>query len=112
MLGLIKLNEGQIKYNDMKLNEIDKFSINQKITILDKNPLIIGGSILDNITINSDNKDIDKKELLNLISLLNLEKLFNENNLQKNHRGKWKKFITRTNTKISLLRSLMNKYEI
>ena len=27
MLGLIKLSEGQIKYNDIKLNEIDKLSI-------------------------------------------------------------------------------------
>ena len=113
MLGLIKLNEGQIKYNDIKLNEIDKFSISQKITILDKNPLIIEGSILDNITIGSDNKDIDKKELLNLISLLNLEKLFNENNLQKKIIEENGKNLSQGQIqKISLLRSLMNKYEI
>jgi ABC-type bacteriocin/lantibiotic exporter with double-glycine peptidase domain len=113
MLGLIKLNEGQIKYNDIKLNEIDKISISQKITILDKNPLIIEGSILDNIKISSDNKDIDKKELLNLISLLNLEKLFNENNLQKKIIEENGKNLSQGQIqKISLLRSLMNKYEI
>ena len=49
LMGLIKINSGIIKYNKLNLNLLDKKFLTNKICVLDKNPLIIKGSLLDNI---------------------------------------------------------------
>ena len=74
---------------------------------------LVDESLDQELAISQKQEFEDKKELLNLISLLNLEKLFNENNLQKKIIEENGKNLSQGQIqKISLLRSLMNKYEI
>ncbi len=113
LLGLIQTNNGSIKYNDINLKEIDKNSLSKKVIILDKNPLIIKGSIFDNITLGFTDQSVDEKELLELISRFNLNSIFHEFNLKtKNIEEEGKNLSQGQMQKISFIRAILNKYEL
>ena len=60
---------------------IEKTDLSKKVTILDKNPLIIKGSLLDNIALGLEKEMYDKKKILSLVSQLNLNNIFNDKNI-------------------------------
>ena len=112
LMGLIKINEGNIKYNKLDLNSLDKKYLTNKICVLDKNPLIIKGSFLDNMQINP-NKNIEKKDILKFIENFELSKIFNANNLGDQIIQEDGKNLSQGQMqKISIIRALVNEFEV
>ena len=111
-MGLIKFDTGNIKFNKSDIIQLDKKTLFNKISILDKNPLIIKGSFLDNIKFNP--KSIPKKkEIIKFIKLFDLSDIFNENNLEdKIIEEEGKNLSQGQMQKISVIRSLVNQYEV
>ena len=113
LLGLIEIKSGKITYNNTAVNMIDKGDLSKKITILDKNPLIIKGSLLDNIAMGSKKELFDKSKILSLVSHLNLDSIFNNDNLDmETIEENGKNLSQGQQQKISIIRSIINKYEI
>ncbi len=112
IMGLIKLDNGNIKFNKSDINQLDKKTLSNKVCILDKNPLIIKGSFLDNIKFNP--KSIpNKKEIIKFIKLFDLSDIFNENNLDdKIIEEEGKNLSQGQMQKISVIRALVNQYEV
>tara|TARA_Y100000389_G_C17470722_1_gene530460 strand:- start:8211 stop:9893 length:1683 start_codon:yes stop_codon:yes gene_type:complete len=112
IMGLIKFDTGNIKFNKSDIIQLDKKTLFNKISILDKNPLIIKGSFLDNIKFNP--KSIPKKkEIIKFIKLFDLSDIFNENNLEdKIIEEEGKNLSQGQMQKISVIRSLVNQYEV
>ena len=112
LMGLIKINEGYIKYNKLDLNSLDKKYLTNKICVLDKNPLIIKGSFLDNMQINP-NKNIEKKDILKFIENFELSHIFNANNLEDQIIQEDGKNLSQGQMqKISIIRALVNEFEV
>tara|TARA_B100000989_G_C19527754_1_gene467859 strand:+ start:1030 stop:2712 length:1683 start_codon:yes stop_codon:yes gene_type:complete len=112
IMGLIKLDNGNIKFNKSDINQLDKKTLSNKVCILDKNPLIIKGSFLDNIKFNPKSTP-NKKEIINFIKLFDLSDIFNENNLEdKIIEEEGKNLSQGQMQKISVIRSLVNQYEV
>tara|TARA_B100000242_G_scaffold243070_1_gene183263 strand:- start:1783 stop:3465 length:1683 start_codon:yes stop_codon:yes gene_type:complete len=112
LMGLIKINSGIIKYNKLNLNLLDKKFLTNKICVLDKNPLIIKGSLLDNIQINP-NKNIEKKDIIKFIYDFELSNIFNENNLEDQIIQEDGKNLSQGQMqKISIIRALVNEFEV
>ncbi len=112
IVGLIKLDTGNIKFNKFNIDQLDKKNLSNKICILDKNPLIIKGSFLDNIKLNP--KSIFKKEeIMKFINNFELSDIFNENNLEnKIIQESGKNLSQGQMQKIAIIRSLLNQFEV
>ena len=112
VMGLIKLDNGNIRFNKFNLGQLDKKNLSNKICILDKNPLIIKGSFLDNIKLNP--KSIfNKEEIMRFVNNFELSNLFNENNLEDEIIKESGKNLSQGQMqKIAIIRSLLNKFEV
>ena len=93
IMGLIKLDNGNIKFNKSDINQLDK-------------------KTLDNIKFNP--KSIpNKKEIIKFIKLFDLSDIFNENNLDdKIIEEEGKNLSQGQMQKISVIRALVNQYEV
>lgn len=112
IMGLTKIDSGAIKFNQINLNSIDKKSLSNKICILDKNPLIMKGSFLQNIKI-KENISINKEKVLILIREFDLLDIFNENNLDTMMIEEGGKNLSQGQMqKIAIIRSIINNFEI
>ena len=113
LLGLIEIDNGKITYNNKDVNMIEKTDLSKKVTILDKNPLIIKGSLLDNIALGLEKEMYDKKKILSLVSQLNLNNIFNDKNIDlENIEENGKNLSQGQQQKISVIRSMINEFEI
>lgn len=84
LLGMQKVDGGQIKLNNTKIKNKEKFEIMQYCGLLPQNITIFDDSIASNISINNGNKKKDKK-ILDHLKINNLTKFIEEISNEKSY---------------------------
>lgn len=107
MMKLLVPKNGQIRVNDIPLKKIDATSVRNKIIMIEQEPSIFKGTLLDNIVLYEKNPDINKVE--KILKDTKLDKFFNRNSqIQENA----KNVSTGERQLISLARAMYKEGEI